>query len=53
MFNEQSIYALVVGGISMIIAGFLNFIVRESKEETSEEIIEDVMKTEQSPTTYL
>ena len=53
VFNEQSIYALVVGGISMIIAGFLNFIVRESKEETSEEIIEDVMKTEQSPTTYL
>ena len=28
VFNEQSIYALVIGGISMIIAGFLNFIVK-------------------------
>ena len=53
VFNEQSIYALVVGGVSMIIAGLLNFIVKESKEETAEEIIEDVMQSEKSPTSYI
>jgi hypothetical protein len=26
----------------MIIAGFMNFVVRENKEETSKEIIEDI-----------
>jgi len=29
MFHEQGIYALVIGGISMIIAGFLNFVVKD------------------------
>ena len=29
LFHEQGIYALVIGGISMIIAGFLNFIVKD------------------------
>lgn len=53
VFNEQSIYALVVGGVSMIIAGLMNFIVKEGKEESSEEIIEDVMKSEQTPTSYI
>jgi maltose/moltooligosaccharide transporter len=42
VFNDESIYALLVGGISMIIAGFMNFVVRENKEETSREIIEDI-----------
>jgi maltose/moltooligosaccharide transporter len=28
-FNNQSIYALVVGGVSMIIAGLLNVIVKD------------------------
>ena len=32
LFNEQSIYALVIGGVSMIIAGFLNFIVKDNDE---------------------
>jgi maltose/moltooligosaccharide transporter len=53
VFNSESIYALVVGGISMIIAGFLNFIVREKEEEPAKEIIQDVMETEQTPPTYL
>lgn len=53
VFNEQSIYALVVGGVSMIIAGLMNFIVKEGKDESSEEIIDDVMKSEQTPTSYL
>jgi maltose/moltooligosaccharide transporter len=53
VFNEQSIYALVVGGVSMIIAGLLNFIVHEGKEETAEEIIDDVMQSEKSPTSYI
>jgi maltose/moltooligosaccharide transporter len=42
VFNDQSIYAFLVGGISMIVAGFMNFIVKENKEETAREIIEDV-----------
>lgn len=29
IFHDQAIYALVIGGISMIIGGFLNFIVKE------------------------
>ena len=29
VFHQQSIYALVVGGISMIIAGILNLIVKD------------------------
>jgi maltose/moltooligosaccharide transporter len=28
-FNDQSIYALVIGGVSMIIAGLLNIIVTD------------------------
>lgn len=53
VFNEQSIYALVIGGVSMIIGGLMNFIVKEGKEESAEEIIEDVVRSEQTPTTYL
>ena len=29
LFNHQSVYALVVGGVSMVIAGFLCFIINE------------------------
>jgi maltose/moltooligosaccharide transporter len=53
VFNNHSIYALVVGGVSMIIAGLMNFIVRESGREPAEEIVEDIMLTEQTPPTYL
>jgi maltose/moltooligosaccharide transporter len=31
-FNDEAIYALVIGGISMIIAGFLNFIVNDKDD---------------------
>jgi maltose/moltooligosaccharide transporter len=53
VFNNQSIYALVVGGTSMIIAGLMNFIVREKGDETAEEIIEEVMVSEQTPPSYI
>ena len=53
VFDEQSIYALVIGGVSMILAGLLNFIVKEDKEETADEIIDDVMQSEKSPTSYI
>lgn len=33
IFNEEAIYALVVGGVSMIIAGILNFIVKDNDDE--------------------
>jgi len=53
VFNNQSIYALVVGGISMVIAGLMNFIVREKGDETPKEIIEEVMVSEQTPASYI
>ena len=31
-FNDQAIYALVIGGVSMIIAGFLSLIVRDKDD---------------------
>ena len=44
VFHEQGIYALVIGGISMIIAGILNFIVKDKdvhvKEMTPLQIVE-------------
>ena len=44
VFHEQGIYALVIGGISMIVAGFLNFIVKDKdvhvKEMTPLQIVE-------------
>jgi maltose/moltooligosaccharide transporter len=49
VFGNQSIYALLVGGIAMIIAGFLNFVVKERGDETSEEIISELMEAEQRP----
>ncbi len=33
LFNNESIYALVVGGVSMIIAGLLNFLVKDQDEK--------------------
>jgi maltose/moltooligosaccharide transporter len=53
VFNNQSIYALVVGGVSMIIAGLMNFIVRETGNETAKEIVEEVMISEQTPPSYI
>lgn len=53
VFNNQSIYALVVGGCSMIIAGLMNFIVTDKGEETAEEIVEEVMSSEQTPPSYI
>jgi maltose/moltooligosaccharide transporter len=44
VFNEQSIYALVVGGVSMVLAGFLNFLVKEPANESAEEMVGDVME---------
>jgi maltose/moltooligosaccharide transporter len=52
VFNNQSIYALVVGGVSMVIAGFLNFLVKEGTTDDAEEIVDDLMQTEKTPTTY-
>ncbi len=53
VFNGESIYALVVGGISMVIAGLLNIIVNDTKDETPKEIVEEVMISEKSPTVYV
>ncbi|GAC1495137.1 MAG: MFS transporter [Flavisolibacter sp.] len=50
VFHNQSIYALVVGGISMVIAGFMNFLVTDKSEETSTRIISEVMEAEQRST---
>ncbi len=42
IFNDESIYALLVGGISMIIAGLLNVIVNENYNESAKEITGDI-----------
>lgn len=49
VFNSQAVYALVVGGISMIIGGLLNFAVNDHKEESPVEIINDTLSIEQRP----
>lgn len=33
LFHEESIYALVIGGVSMIIGGLMNFIVKDKSDE--------------------
>jgi len=53
LFHNESIYALVVGGVSMIIAGFMNFFVNDKTHETPKEIIEETMTTEQTPPAYI
>lgn len=52
VFNEQSIYALVVGGVSMIIAGLMNFIVSDKGDESAEQMQDEIMATEKTPPTY-
>ena len=41
IFHEQGVYALVIGGVAMVIAGLLNFMVNDADKET-----EDVLKME-------
>ena len=36
IFHGQGIYALVIGGFSMIIGGFLNFIVKDNDVPSGE-----------------
>ena len=48
VFDNQAVYALVIGGASMIIAGLLNFIVDDEKEP-AEEILEDIASVEERP----
>ena len=52
-FGSEAIYALVIGGIAMIIAGLLNFIVTDTPDESAIEIVDEVMQSEQSPKSYL
>ena len=52
-FESQAIYALVIGGIAMVIAGVLNFIVNDTHDESAIEIVEEVMDSEQSAKGYL
>jgi maltose/moltooligosaccharide transporter len=53
VFQSQAIYAMMIGGISMIIAGLLNFIITDTPDESASEIVEEVMATEQTPPAYL
>ena len=49
VFNNQAVYALLIGGISMILAGLLNVIVTDHKEEEPKEIVEEFASVEQRP----
>lgn len=53
LFGNHAVYAMIIGGISMIIAGLLNFIVRETKDESGTEMVEEVMITKQTPPSYI
>jgi hypothetical protein len=37
----------------MILAGFMNLLVKENTTETAEEIVEELMQSEKTPTTYI
>jgi maltose/moltooligosaccharide transporter len=49
VFHNQSIYALAIGGVSMIVAGFMNFLVQDNAHETPREIVQEIMEAEQRP----
>ncbi|MEP7231287.1 MAG: MFS transporter [Ginsengibacter sp.] len=38
-FNDQGIYALVIGGVSMIIAGLLNFVVKDNDTVSTPDVL--------------
>jgi hypothetical protein len=44
---------MMIGGISMIIGGLLNFIITDTPDESASEIVEEIMTTEQTPPAYL
>lgn len=48
VFDSQAVYALVIGGLSMIIAGLLNFIV-DDKIEPAKEIVKEIASVEERP----
>lgn len=52
VFNNHSIYALVVGGVSMVLAGFLNLLVKEPAHDSAAEMVDEFMETEKYPKTY-
>ena len=48
VFDNQAVYALVIGGVSMIIAGLLNVIV-DDEREPAKEILKDIASVEERP----
>ena len=52
VFDGQSIWALVVGGVSMIIGGLLNVVVQDRSDEDAVNTIENVVDSEKSPVAY-
>lgn len=40
VFHEQAIYALVIGGVSMLIGGFCNFLVDDKDEKSEDHLFE-------------
>jgi maltose/moltooligosaccharide transporter len=48
VFDDKAVYALVIGGVSMIIAGLLNVIVKDKKED-AKEILDEILTVEERP----
>ncbi|HEX2532678.1 MAG TPA: MFS transporter, partial [Chitinophagaceae bacterium] len=46
-FGNQSVYALVIGGVSFVLAGLLNFIVNDKKDVSAGTIIDEAVEFEQ------
>src|SRR5688572_9190331 len=53
LFGSHAIYSMIIGGISMVIAGLLNFIVKDTKDESGTEMLEEIMISKKTPPSYL
>jgi len=53
LFGSHAVYSMIIGGISMVIAGLLNFIVKDPKDESGTEMLEEIMISKKTPPSYL
>jgi maltose/moltooligosaccharide transporter len=49
LFGSHAIYSMIIGGISMVIAGLLNFIVRDNKDESGKEVLDEIITSKINP----
>src|SRR5688500_20232107 len=52
LFGSHEIYSMIIGGISMVIAGLLNFIVKDIKDESVTEVFEEILISKNTAPSY-